>query len=346
MTELKSCLDTLDNSLHTLGDLIENENSRYRMSDYRDFRDTFELVMEEYYVLREELHDDLNGNLSASNPDIVNTFNSLNLSFQEFRSLMPAYLLRDKREYQTEIVVVTLLNTLLVILAGYVILRLTKQLAEAERKLVTSTIEIENRERERIAADLHDGLGAILSGLMIHIQVLQKESGENYNLRMKLKHLGDMATEALSGLEETINNLNPSILSRHGLYGSLQRLVKRINDLNKTQFYLETEGMPEALDKGTELLLFRICSELINNTLKHSGAQRAVLRFEAVRRNLTLKYSDDGDGFVYDREMIEERKSGINNINQRVESMNGQCAIRTAPGEGIEVTITLPLARA
>jgi signal transduction histidine kinase len=208
-----------------------------------------------------------------------------------------------------------------------------------------STIEVENRERERIAADLHDGLGAILSGLMIHIQVLQKELGGKSELQMKLKHLGDMASEALSGLEETINNLNPSILSRHGLRGSLQRLVKGINDLDKTQFILETEHMPEGLDKGTELLLFRICSELINNTLKHSGAKRAVLRLEAVRRNLKLNYLDDGDGFVYDREKIEERKSGINNINQRVESMNGQCTISTAPGEGIEVTITLPLSR-
>jgi signal transduction histidine kinase len=162
---------------------------------------------------------------------------------------------------------------------------------------------------------------------------------------MKLKQLGDMSSEALSGLEETINNLNPSMLSRHGLNGSLKKMVNRINELGQTQFILETENMPEDLEKWTELLLFRICSELINNTLKHSGAERAVLRLEAVRRNLKIVYLDDGVGFEYDREKIEERKSGINNINQRVESMNGQCTINTAPGEGIEVTITLPLAK-
>ena len=135
------------------------------------------------------------------------------------------------------------------------------------------------------------------------------------------------------------------MLSRHGIAGSLQRLVIRINDLGKTQFTVETENMPERLDQGTELLLFRICSELINNTLKHSGAGMAILRFVVVRRKLTLKYVDDGHGFEYDQEKIEERKSGFNNIMQRVESVNGECTINTAPGKGITVIITLPLGK-
>jgi signal transduction histidine kinase len=230
-------------------------------------------------------------------------------------------------------------------MAGFVILRMIYQLAKADRRLVMSTVEVENIERERIAADLHDDLGAQLSGLMIHIQVLQKEEGKKGGLYSKLEGLRDIVSEALSGLEETINNLNPAMLSRHGLSGSLQRLITRINYLGKTQFVLETEHVPQGLDQGTELLLYRICSELINNTLKHSGAKNAILRIELVRRSLRLRFVDDGEGFEYDKEKIEERKSGINNINQRVESMNGQFTITTAPGKGIEVFINLPLGK-
>ena len=132
--------------------------------------------------------------------------------------------------------------------------------------------------------------------------------------KKKLKHLGDMASGALTSLEETINNLNPSMLSRHGLVDSLQRLVVRINDLGKTQFSVESENMPETLDQGTGLLLYRICSELINNTLKHSGAGKASLRFAVVKKNLRVRYTDDGHGFEYDLEGI----SGLNVQNRDV----------------------------
>ena len=345
MPELTESLDILGNTLRELGDFLENEYSRYRGSDYQVFREKFELVIRDYNYLKEQIHNDPHGKLAVSDTNLFNTINGFNLTFRDFRSFIPTYLMLDKREYRNEIVFVTLLNALIIILAGYAILRLTNQLAEAERRLVMSTIEVENRERERIAADLHDGLGALLSGLMIHIQVLQKEEGEKGELQRKLKHLGDLASGTLTGLEETINNLNPSMLVSHGLAGSLQRLITRINDLGKTKFGLKTENMTDRLDQGTELLLFRICSELINNTLKHSGAKSAVLQLSALRKSLRLKYMDDGCGFEYDLEKIEERKSGINNIMQRVESMNGQFKISTAPGEGIEVMITLPLVK-
>jgi signal transduction histidine kinase len=303
------------------------------------------MVVTDCHYLSEQIHLDAGAVHGISDTVLINRLNSLNLNFQEFKSFVPVYLLLDKREHRTEIIFVSLLNALIIVLAGYAILRLTNQLAEAERKLVVSTIEVENRERERIAADLHDGLGALLSGLMIHLQVLGKEAGEKEELKKKLKHLGDLASGALTSLEETINNLNPSMLSRHGLVDSLQRLVVRINDLGKTQFSVESENMPETLDQGTGLLLYRICSELINNTLKHSGAGKASLRFAVVKKNLRVRYTDDGHGFEYDLEKIEERKSGINNIMQRVESMNGQCTISTAPGQGINVEITLPLVK-
>jgi signal transduction histidine kinase len=344
MPELYESFDTLDARLGELGDFLHSEYSRYRRNSYPMFSEKYERMMDGYSMLREGIYEsEREGVLALSDTALFNNFNEFNLSFRDFRSFIPEYLLLDKQEYRTEIVGVMVLNALLIIVAGFVILRLARRLAAAERTLVMRTIEVENSERERIAADLHDGLGALLSGLMIHIQVLQKESEKDREMTSRLQHLQYLATGALTGIEEIINNLNPSMLTRHGLTGALRRLIKRINESGKTQFAIETCEKPVPLEQGTELLLFRICSELINNTLKHSGAQNALLRFRVEKRVLVLRYLDDGIGFEYKEDKIEERKSGLNNIVQRVESMNGSCLINTAPGQGVEVIIRLPL---
>jgi signal transduction histidine kinase len=344
LPELYESFDTLDVRLTELGDFLHYEYSRYRRNSYPLFSEKFERLMEGYSLLREGIYEsEKEGVMALSDTALFNNFNEFNLSFRDFRSFIPEYLLLDKQEYRTEIVGVMILNALLIIVAGFVILRLARRLAVAERSLVMRTIEVENSERERIAADLHDGLGALLSGLMIHIQVLQKESEKDSEMKSRLQHLQYLATGALTGIEEIINNLNPSMLTRHGLTGALRRLIKRINESGKTQFAIETCEKPVPLDQGTELLLFRICSELINNTLKHSGAQNALLRFRVEKRVLIFRYLDDGIGFDFKQDKIEERKSGLNNIVQRVESMNGSCLINSAPGQGVEVIIRLPL---
>lgn len=346
LPELYESFDTLDARLRELGDFLHNEYSRYRKNSYTMFSEKYERLMDGYALLREGIYEsEKAGLLALSDTALFKTFNEFNLNFRDFRSFIPAYLLLDKQEHRAEIVGVMVLNALLIMLAGYVILRLARRLAAAERSLVMRTIEVENRERERIAADLHDGLGALLSGLMIHIQVLQKESENDRELKSRLQHLQYLTTGALTGIEEIINNLNPSMLTRHGLIGALRRLIKRINEPGKTQFAITACEKPVPLGQGTEMLLFRICSELINNTLKHSGAQNAALRFSVEKRVLTLRYLDDGHGFDYNQERIEEHKSGLNNIVQRVESMNGNWVINTAPGEGVEVIIRLPLGK-
>lgn len=343
LPDFRTNIEKLGQNLTELGGFLRKDYSGAKKRDYPVIMQKYEDLVEKYSLVNKRIQEENFHSPTGFSPGIAEAFASMIDSFSNFRSFMPPYLLKDRRKFRTEIILVTLLNSLLILLSGFVILLLIKRVSETERKLVLSTIEVENRERERIAADLHDSLGAILSALLIHIQILRKEAKENDALQIKLQHLGDLSRDALKGIEETINNLNPSMLSRHGLRGSLQRLLKRMNELEKTRFTMETVLLPDELDKGTELLLYRICSELINNTLKHSGADIAVLQIEADYKNIRLNYFDDGKGFEYNKEMIEARKSGINNIYHRVESMDGKCSITTSPGRGIDVKISLPL---
>ncbi len=333
----------LKRHLGELNMFLDDEYVKYNSSDFQNFRYKFDQILEKFVVLEKHLIDDTTSSLITSDPILIHTYEEFSHSFKDFHSILEQYLLLDKRQYRLEIVGIMILNTLIILLAGYVILKLTNQLIRADHKLFINTIEVENRERERIAADLHDGLGALMSGLMIHIQVMQKERVNDSSLIADLSNLKSIVSDSLESLEGIINNLNPSVLLRHGLIESLQRLINQINQLGKTQFAVESIDVPVHLDQSKELILFRICSELINNTLKHSGAQEAKIFFRVQRKVLFCKYSDNGKGFDFKPESIERGKSGLYNIMSRVESMEGKYFFNKKQGKGMEVEISIPL---
>ncbi len=105
---------------------------------------------------------------------LLQLFDDFGRSYSKFSAILPDYLILDEQQYRKELLGIMVLNTLIIIIAGIVILKLTNQVVQGDRDLIKNTMEVESKERERIATDLHDGLGATLSGLMIHIQVLQK----------------------------------------------------------------------------------------------------------------------------------------------------------------------------
>ena len=124
---------------------------------------------------------------------------------------------------------------------------------------------------------------------------------------------------------------------------SVSRLIRRINILGRTQFRIRMADVNTAFPKSTELFLFRICNELINNALKHSKATMANFDFYTEKDKFHLVYSDDGVGFAPEELSLEDEKGGLFNMNRRVESMDGKCWIRSKPDQGVEVEIVLDI---
>ena len=263
------------------------------------------------------------------------------MNYKQYESQLPGLLLLQNRRFTYQIFGIVLVNLMFLFLSGFIILRLVRRLVRAERELLKKAIEVESRERERIAADLHDGLGSLLSGLLIHIQVLEKKHAGNDALKEPLKQLNYLSNSAISSIEEVINNLHPTSLSRYGLVESVSRLIARINKLERTQFSIESRGMDQRFPPSTELFLFRICNELINNALKHSNATRAIFVFYTERRKFHLVYRDNGVGFDMDQLSFQDEKSGLYNLVRRVESMEGTCRIDAEPDKGVEIEIVL-----
>jgi len=254
---------------------------------------------------------------------IISVFNNFYLSYKAYESELPGLLLLDYRRFTYQILSLVLLNLIFLYFAAFVILRLTNRLVRADTEMVQKAVDVETRERERIAADLHDGLGSLLSGLLIHIQALEKQQSGNPQLTEQLRQLNYLSNSAIISIEEVINNLHPSSLTRYGLVESVSRLIRRINKLGHTQFRIRVADADLSFPRNTELFLFRICNELINNALKHSNASVANFDFYSEKNNFHLVYSDDGIGFETEELSLQAENGGLHNMVRRVESMDG-----------------------
>ena len=334
-------LDTLHRLLHQLDARIQESFPDRSTGWKEDFKGRYLEILSGLDDLEKLIND--SGSGLVYDEEIISVFNSFYLSYKAYESELPGLLLIDNRRFTYQILAVVFINLLFLFIAGYIILRLTNRLVRADREMVRKAIDVETRERERIAADLHDGLGSLLSGLLIHIQALEKQHADDVQLKEQLKQLNYLSNSAIRSIEEVINNLDPSSLTRYGLVESVSRLIQRINKLGQTQFRIRVADADVQLPKSTELFLFRICNELINNALKHSKASVANFVFYREKNMFHLVYSDDGIGFELDELSLEDEKGGLHNMVRRVESMDGKCRIQSKPDQGVEIEIVLDM---
>jgi PAS domain S-box-containing protein len=212
-----------------------------------------------------------------------------------------------------------------------------------QKQLLSAIIETEDRERTRFAADLHDGLGATLSGINMYINTINSEGLDETLKKELLNKISRLVKNAAVEAREIANNIRPNEIAFLGLRKSIETLCSEIQFSGKHKIHTDFEKFKHNYDQETELVLFRIVSEMINNTVKHSGAQNIEIKFISTDNALILKYSDDGVGFEFDSMKINSTTGmGLGNIIARVKTLNATLNIDTKPGKGVQFTIVIP----
>ena len=216
--------------------------------------------------------------------------------------------------------------------------RITELETEKQLLATQSLLKGQEEERLRIAKDLHDGLGGLLSGVKLQLGamkgnlILTEENGIAFN-----RVLNNLEA-SISEMRRVAHNMMPETLLKFGLQ---QALLDYSNGLSYQQdFTIQCEflGMEKRMDPSTELVIYRIVQELINNAVKHSEATTILvqlMRQEEDRLNITVE--DNGKGF--DPNEIDPRSAGLRNITSRVKYLNGKMDIQSEPGEGTAVYI-------
>lgn len=211
---------------------------------------------------------------------------------------------------------------------------------EQEKSLLamSSMLEGQEAERKRIAQDLHDGLGGLLSSVKAQIEQVQRkvEQLENYDVYQKASGLIDQASQEVRRIAR---NMMPASLSRLGLQAAVEDLTSDLEQLHGLQVQTEILGLSRRFEETREIMLYRIIQELCNNIVKHADASQVLIQINATANEIFVVVEDNGKGFDQSEEV---QGIGLASIRSRVKFLDGDLDIATSPDSGTSVTINVP----
>ncbi len=197
----------------------------------------------------------------------------------------------------------------------------------------------EEKERIRIAQDLHDGIGGMLASIKMNLNAIQDEKPELRQLR-GFKRVSGMLSETATEVRKTAHNLMPDALTKQDLREALL-LYSENNSNSRLQIALQYD-VREFLPKSAELFIYRIVQELVQNIVKHAGASYAVIQLMLHENSLSITIEDNGIGFDTG---IAYTGSGLQNIHKKVETLQGYIACSSVKGKGTTIHIEFDFAK-
>ncbi len=216
----------------------------------------------------------------------------------------------------------------------------SKQLS---KRLMKAIVETEEKERRRFAEELHDGLGPLLSGIRLYLQKADVAWDLPEKEKRVLKYCNELANDAISQTRTIANNLMPNVLADFGLVRALKSFISKINELGKIQIKLATNEENIDLQPVEYTIIYRVITELINNSLKHSSGKNVSIDLHWVNNILKIKYHDDGKGFDPDA-LIKHpgnKGMGLKNIINRIKSINGSLEFNKGNTSGFSAKILI-----
>ncbi|MBI5370424.1 MAG: sensor histidine kinase [Sphingobacteriales bacterium] len=201
---------------------------------------------------------------------------------------------------------------------------------QKEIQLLQAVMQGEEKERNRIAKDLHDGVAGMLAAVKMHFSSMPAVDHllqtEGYQQGMKL--LNDATQE----IRKTSHNLMPEVLLQHGLDEALRRYCNNVNNSKTLQLQYDSWGEIDRFVDGFELSVYRIVQELINNVIKHSKASQAMVQLTQQGDLLSISIEDNGIGFEKDR---EAEGMGLRSLQSRIKAMNGKIELLVSAQAGV-----------
>lgn len=210
-----------------------------------------------------------------------------------------------------------------------------------QEALLHGTILTQEKERKRIARELHDEIGSKLNVILLHIHRLKKISQENATSEEAVTDIKSLINNTLETTRRISHDLLPPTLEEFGLVEAIKELRDSYERLDILKIDFELLANDKKIkDSVIELNLFRVLQELISNSIKHGKAEKIDLKLSLNTSNIQLEYSDNGKGF--DMSDSNNKKGlGMKNIESRLNMIHADYDFQSAPGKGILMKIEL-----
>jgi signal transduction histidine kinase len=217
--------------------------------------------------------------------------------------------------------------------------RITELETEKQLTATEAVLKGEEQERTRLAKDLHDGLGGMLSGIRHSFFTMKGNLVMTPDNQQAFERGIDMLDSSIREMRRVAHNMMPEVLVKYGLDTALRDFCIDINKSGALDVNYQSIGLDDtSIDQTTSIAIYRIAQELLNNSIRHAAASSAIVQLTKTDGRLTLTVEDDGKGF--DPENLEKAEGiGWQNIRNRVDFLKGKIDIQSSPGKGSSVMI-------
>ncbi len=211
-------------------------------------------------------------------------------------------------------------------------------LKEQELISIDAMIAGQEKERHRVANELHDDLGSLMATVRLHFDNIKgdKEDPALHNAQKLLE-------EAYDKIRGIAHSKNSGVMANQGLLPAVQKMAYTVSGTNALEVTVEEYGMEERMENSLELAIFRMIQELVANIIKHAKATRASIQFTQHEDNLNIIVEDNGIGFEGNSVGAFKSGMGLSSIEKRVEFLEGSFTVDSVPGKGTSILIDIPV---
>ncbi len=245
----------------------------------------------------------------------------------------------EARIYLTILITTLIIGTILAFFLVTVIRQHKKRSRQYEDRL-RMEVELLEAERGRIASDLHDDLGPLLSVIKMNLHLLDtKDKNDLMILGKTSTHIDHTAKR----LREISNNIMPYTLQKKGLVTAITEITELLAEGNELSIEFNNSLKDLAITKEKEIHIFRLFQEVLNNTIKHANASEIRIHLYEEKNELNILIKDNGCGFDKEKVMDQGKGLGLQNILRRAGILKGKVYLETIPGSGTEYHFRIPL---
>ncbi|HEX2848573.1 MAG TPA: ATP-binding protein [Chitinophagaceae bacterium] len=214
---------------------------------------------------------------------------------------------------------------------------------EKEKQLtaVEAVLKGEEQERSRLAKDLHDGLGGMLSGIKHSLNTMKGNLIMTPDNAQGFERSIDMLDSSIKEMRRVAHNMMPEVLVKFGLDTAVRDFCNDINQSGALQVNYQSIGLRKAvIEQTTSITIYRIIQELLNNIMKHAAAKNALVQVSKTNSDISITVEDDGKGF--DTAILNDTKGlGWSNLRSRIDYLKGKMDVQSAAGAGTSILIEL-----
>jgi signal transduction histidine kinase len=254
------------------------------------------------------------------------------------------------RKRNIQLIVFIIMLVLLVII-GYLIYKrykwkqelvlqreITKQQEEAARDI----LEAEEKQRSRIAKDLHDGVGQMMSVARMNLSSLYNELRlQEPNQQESFKNIITLVNDSCKEVRTVSHSMMPAALQKNGLVAAIQEMIDRIRH-DQLEIHFHHEGADLAMNPTRAAIIYRIIQECINNVVKHAQAKHLDISYIHDEHEISITIEDDGIGFSHDPQQQDIDGIGLKNIKSRIQFLKGTINVDSRPGKGTSIVVHIP----